>query len=251
VLRRLLEVKTAACLLDPLQGWWSEFLSLNLQHGAAPSDFVILLAVVSMACQLIGYYLYGKHVLRGSTKPNLASWGMWFFGAVVDLVTYESIEGSHWTANASPFASSLGVLGVSIVIAGMMLRSSLAGQQLAHQRLERGDKYFVLFDVTAALAWIKGHGTLGNFISVGTTVFQFFPMYRETYREPGVERVGPWAWWSTAYAFMLVAVAAGPGWNSPALYFLPAYYLLLHAAMIPLCLRGRPLSTDAALRSGQ
>jgi hypothetical protein len=206
-------------------------------HSLVPSDAVALLAFASMACQLIGYYLYGQHVLRGSTKPNLASWGMWFFGAVVDLVTYESIEGSHWTANASPFACSVGVLSVSLVIAVMKIRGAMTGRPLAYQKLERGGTYFVLFDVAAVLAWVRGHGTLGNFVSVGTTVFQFFPMYRETYRDPGVERLGPWAWWSAAYVFMLIAVAAGPGWSSPALYFLPAYYLMLHAAMIPLCLR--------------
>ena len=116
-----------------------------------------------------------------------------------------------------------------------------------HVRTGAHNKYFVLFDVAAALAWIRGHGTIGNFISVGTTVFQFLPMYRETYRDPSVERVGPWVWWSAAYAFMLVAVAVGPGSDSPALYFLPAYYLILHAAMVPLCLW--PLSRICASNS--
>ena len=62
------------------------------------------------------------------------------FGAVVDLVTYESIEGSHWTANASPFACSLGVLSVSFVIVVLKVKGAIAGDPLAHQKLERGDK---------------------------------------------------------------------------------------------------------------
>lgn len=99
----------------------------------------------------------------------------------------------------------------------MTVGGAIAGDPLARQKLERGDKYFVLFDVAAALAWIRGHGTIGNFIAVGTTVFQFLPMYRETYRDPNVERVGPWAWWSAAYVFMLVAMAVGPGSDSLAL----------------------------------
>ncbi len=226
--------------------WILEFLILNWDETfysaleLLPRTGAETFCLIAAVCQIVGYYLYGKHVLGGETRPNIASWGMWFFGAVVDLVTYDSIRGSHWTTNAAPFACSLGVLGVTLIILYLHVRSRMHGIRPVYQTLEKGDKYFSLFDVSAAIVWMRGYGTLGNFISVGTTVFQFFPMYRETYKNPSVEKPDPWIWWSFAWGFMVVAVAVGPGADSWALYFLPLWYLMLHAIMVPLCLRKVP-----------
>jgi hypothetical protein len=165
---------------------------------------------------------------------------MWFFGAMVDFVTYESIRGSHWTSYAAPIACSVGVLYVTLVIIFLHIKSVRQGHKPVYQKLEKEDKFFFGFDVSAMIVWMRGFGTIGNFISVGTTVFQFFPMYRETYKDPTVEKAGPWIWWSFAYIAMLSAVAVGPGSDSWALYFMPLWYFMLHAVMVPLCLRKVP-----------
>lgn len=215
------------------------FLLLLLEDLFAliPRTAAEIFSVAAMVCQLAGYYSYGQHVLGGATKPNIASWGMWFFGAVVDLVTYDSIKGSHWTTNAAPFACALGVLCVTVIIAYLHIKSVRRGEARVYQTLEKGDKFYSLFDVGATIVWAKGYGTIGNFISVGTTVFQFLPMYRETYKDPTVEKAEPWIWWSIAYICMLLAIVTGSSASSLALYFLPLWYFMLHAIMVPLCLR--------------
>ncbi len=205
--------------------------------GYFPTSATEFFGIASMLCHFVGFYLYGAHVLKGRTKPNIATWGMWLFGEIVDLITYDSIKGSHWTTNAGPFACTVGVLGISTLIIFQHLRGVIKGTKTEYQPLEKADKYWVIPDVTAFLLWLKGLGTLGNFVSVGTTVVQYLPMYRETYRDPSTEQAGPWIWWSTAYLCTLLAVITGPGAESVALYFLPIYYFAIDAVMIWLCLR--------------
>jgi hypothetical protein len=208
--------------------------------GYFPKTATELSGIASMLCHFVGFYLYGTHVLKGETKPNIATWGMWFFGEVVDLITYDSIEGSHWTTNAGPLACTVGVLVISILIMFQHVRLRLHGRKVEYQPLNAADKFWAIPDITAFMLWLAGKGTIGNFISVGTTVVQYIPMYRETYRNPQVEQVGPWIWWSAAYLFTLLAVVTGPGAANPALYFLPIYYFLIDGVMVWLCLRKVP-----------
>lgn len=204
--------------------------------GFYPKTAAESFGVAAVFAHLVGYYYYGKHVLSGKTQPNLAAWGMWLFGAIVELVTYDAIEGSHWSTNALPVACACGVLGVSSTIAWRILHK-VPGK--TYVKPELSDYGFVVFDVGALSAWLTGLVTAGvaNFFSVSTTVVQFLPMYRETAKDPTLEKVGPWIWWCVAYTLMLLAVATGTGsWNWW-LYFLPGYYLALHLVMVPLCLR--------------
>jgi hypothetical protein len=210
--------------------------------GYLPETATEFFGIASMLCFLAGFYLYGKHVLHGRTKPNIATWGMWFFGEMVDLITYDSITGSHWTTNAGPFACMVGVFVISLLILAQHARYARKKMQVIYQPLEKSDKWYFLPDVSAFFLWLFGKGTIGNFISVGTTIVQYIPMYRETYRDPTVEHVAPWIWWSLGYACVLFAVVTGPGSGNWELYFLPLYYFAIDAVMVWLCLRKVPPS---------
>lgn len=196
--------------------------------------------IVSMLCFFIGFYLYGKHVLSGRTKPNIATWGMWFFGELVDLITYDSITGSHWSTNAGPFSCMIGVLVISMLIGFQHIRFAYKKAQMIYQPLDKSDKWYFIPDLSAFFLWIFGKGTIGNFISVGTTIVQYIPMYRETYRDPKSEYVHPWVWWCLGYGCTSLAVFTGPGSGNPELYFLPLYYLVLDGVMVWLCMRNAP-----------
>lgn len=208
--------------------------------GYIPTSATEFFGLASMLCFFIGFYLYGKHVLSGRTKPNIATWGMWFFGEMVDLITYDSITGSHWTTNAGPFACMVGVFVISVLIALQHIRYSLKKVPVTYQPVDKLDKWFFMPDVSAFVLWLFGKGTIGNFISVGTTIIQYVPMYRETYRDPTVEHVHPWIWWSLGYLCVLGAVITGPGGGNWELYFLPMYYFSIDAVMVWLCLRKVP-----------
>jgi hypothetical protein len=208
--------------------------------GYLPETATEFFGIASMLCFLAGFYLYGKHVLGGRTKPNIATWGMWFFGEVVDLITYDSITGSHWTTNAGPFACMVGVFVISLLILVQHARYARKKMQVIYQPLEKSDKWYFLPDVSAFFLWLFGKGVIGNFISVGTSIIQYVPMYRETYRDPTVEHVKPWVWWSLGYVCVLFAVITGPGSGNWELYFLPLYYLIMDAVMVWLCLRKIP-----------
>ncbi len=205
--------------------------------GYLPKTATEFFGVASMLCFLAGFYLYGKHVMSGRVKPNIPTWAMWCFGEMVDLITYDSITGSHWTTNAGPFACMAGVFVITVLIGGQHIKFAVKMKRVEYQPVEKTDWLFFIPDVSAFFLWLFGKGTIGNFISVGTTIVQYIPMYRETYRDPTVEQVQPWIWWSLGYSCIFFAVVTGPGAGNWELYFLPLYYFSIDAVMVWLCLR--------------
>jgi len=218
----------------------NSFLTVLMEY--LPETANEFLGIASMLCFLAGFYLYGKHVLGGRIKPNIPTWAMWCFGEMVDLITYDSITGSHWSTNAGPFACMMGVFIISALIVAQHIRLARQKARVTYQPVERSDWLFFIPDVSAFFLWLFGKGTIGNFISVGTTIVQYIPMYRETYRDPSTEHVQPWIWWSLGYACIFAAVVTGPGSENWELYFLPLYYFSIDAVMIWLCLRKVPPS---------
>jgi hypothetical protein len=222
---------------------------LAVLMGYLPETATEFFGIVSMLCFFAGFYLYGKHVFGGRVKPNIPTWAMWFFGEMVDLITYDSITGSHWTTNAGPFACMVGVFVITTLIVFQHVRFKIQKRRVTYQPVQKSDWFFFLPDVSAFFLWLFGKGTIGNFISVGTTIIQYIPMYRETYHDPTVEHVQPWIWWSLGYACIGFAVFTGPGSGNWELYVLPLYYFTIDAIMIWLCLRTVPPSKQSAGRS--
>ena len=207
---------------------------------ALPQTVSEALGCIAFLLHILAFVIYGRQVLSSRIRANVATWLMWLFGGIVDWLTYKSIDGAHWSTSALPFADVLGVAVVcgAILVAQRKARGNTAG--IVYHRPDKGDYYLVGFDVIALGVWGAGWGAaLANDISVGTTILQFIPIWKTTYRDPDGESALPWLFWSIGYVLMLGALVSGDGRGNPELYFLPAYYLALHLVVLYLALRCR------------
>lgn len=165
---------------------------------------------------------------------------MWLFGNVVELVTYNAIEGSHWSTSALPFACLLGIGTICFAILYSQMNNLRTGRQLHFHKPERTDYYLAGFDASAGLLWVGGlNAALANGIAVVTSIASFYPIWRTTYHEPGGEDSLPWGIWSLAYIAMIASVITLEHSASIGLYLYPSYYLLMHGVVYVLSKRGR------------
>ena len=196
--------------------------------------------VSAFALHLSGYAVYGHRVLSSSIRPNVASWSMWLFGGIVELLTYDSIEGGHWTSSALPLACTIGISVVCMAVCVASVRDRLRGRSPSHHPPEKSDYLLLGFDISAGFLWSAGFGAaLANFIAVSTSIVTFIPIWRTTFKQPNSEQPLPWLLWCLAYSCMIGAVALGEGTGSLMLYFYPAYYLLLHGVVLFIACRNR------------
>lgn len=219
-------------------------LSTSLLYAAlmqawffAPKTISEIFGVIAFFLHILGYIVYSREVFHSRIRPNVATWMMWLFGSTVEFLTYNAIDGAHWSMSALPFACLLGIGGTCLAIVVTQLRNGKAGNVIYHKP-ERSDYYLVSFDILAAYVWLGGWGaSLANFIAVSTSIVAFIPIWKTTYREPQSENPIPWILWCFAYIAMLGAVATGEGLLSTGLYIYPIYYLILHAVVLFLSLR--------------
>jgi hypothetical protein len=200
-----------------------------------PSNATELFGSLAFILHLAGYTLYAKEVLVARIRPNVATWLMWLFGALVEFLTYDHITGSHWATSALPFACLIGVASICIAIGIAQWRN---GEDVIYHKPTRGDYSLVGFDVVAAGVWLGGGGAaLANVIAVSTSVVSFIPIWRTTLLQPNSERPLPWILWCFAYLAMTLSVATGSGSSEVSLYFYPLYYLALHSIVLALALK--------------
>ncbi len=209
--------------------------SYTLLGSFIPKNAAEVFGTAAFSLHVLGYIIYARHVLSEKIRPNAATWFMWLFGGIVELVTYDAITGSHWSTTALPFACVIGVgiIGISITIAQLRNKG-----RVVYHKPTRSDYYLVAFDMLAGALWLLGFSpVLANMIAVSTSITTFIPLWRTTYNEPKSEDPIPWMIWCAAYTMMTLAIMMGNGSGEIGLYFYPLYYFALHFTVIILITR--------------
>jgi hypothetical protein len=186
-----------------------------------------LFGVFALLLHLIGYAWYALCILRGRTRPNAASWSMWLFGAWVEFVTYDAIDG-HWATSALPFTCFLGCCTIFVVTVALQFSRWFAGESdVVYEKARRHDFWAMSADAAAyGLFLATGGAAWANVLAVSTSIVTFVPIWKTTLRH-GHEQPGPWLVWCAAYLAMLGAVIAGSREQLLAQGFYPAYYFVL------------------------
>jgi hypothetical protein len=181
------------------------------------------MAGIALAGQLAGilvivaYIPYVLGTVRGTTKPNRATWFIW---AVVCTI----IAASYWKAGAQNtiLVPILNALGTSL-IALLSLRYGEGGWT----RLDRA--CLLASGISLVLWWLTGNPVIALTMNILIDAIGSIPTFVKTYHEPKHENRSAWSLWLAAYSVNLLAV--GPWTFVIAVYPL---YLFAQALVVVL-----------------
>ena len=180
----------------------------------------IILGILIGVAHLSGYWIYYRiSSLHKETSPNTASWSIWAFGSVINLLTYSSLS-NDWVKDILPAVCSV----CCIVVFASYFR------QGKFERLGFADILIFSIDIVATIVWLIVDSPLvGNLACQFGTVLSFIPIIRETVKDPKKEKPLSWIIWSFAYGLDVILVIMR--WNQWGDVVYPATCLVLHFLM--------------------
>ena len=180
----------------------------------------IIIGILIGVTHLFGYWTYYRtSTLYKETSPNTVSWSIWAFGSIINLLTYSSMS-NDWVKDILPAVCSFCCI---VVFVGYL-------RQGKFQKLGRTEILIFSLDIVATIVWLVADSALiGNIACQLGTALSFYPIIRETLKDPKKERPLAWIIWSTAYGLDIVLVIMR--WTQWGDVVYPATCLVLHVLM--------------------
>lgn len=198
-------------------------LTTTLWLGISWAHWLVLL---SAAIGLTGTYAYLRDMLRGTSRPNLVTWGLW---ALAPLIA----TGAALTAHADPWAT------VRIFMAGfgpllIFMAAFLVPQ--SYWKLHAVDYFCGALSLLALVAWLAADSPLlAIFLAASADLFATIPTLIKAWRHPETE---------TFYTYLVgiftatIIIPAIPVWNIENAAF-QVYLMIANTALCLVVLRGR------------
>lgn len=200
-------------------------------------SLALVLSLTIFVLHLVGYTIYAINTLKESIRPNAASWSMWFFGGLVEYLTYSAIDSDSWLSSSLPLACVIGLVMILMATLYTQWRASKVshGEKIIFHKPKPIDYILMSFDTSAGLIWlIFSMPALANIIAVSSSIVTFIPIWRTTLAT-GEEKPLPWIFWCLAYFGMTIVVLLEGGDAMAEKLFYPLYYLFLHSVVLMLC----------------
>lgn len=180
----------------------------------------IIIGILVGVTHLLGYWTYYRiSSLHKETSPNTASWSIWAFGSVVNLLTYSSMS-NDWVKDILPAVCSF---CCTVVFVGYL-------RQGKFKKIKLVDVFVFLIVIIAIVIWqVVDSPMIGNMACQLGTVLSFYPIIRETLKDPKREKPLAWTIWSCAYGLDIVLVIMR--WNQWGDMAYPATCFVLHVLM--------------------
>ena len=183
----------------------------------------VLFGYLSGVANLPGYPPYIRDILKGTTKPERASWFIW---SVLWLVAY-------FSQRAEGAVSSLWLTGVQT--AGVLLIFALAIWK-GEGGLARRDWACLVLAALGLVLWaVTRHAAYAICIVIFVDGIGVWLTATKAYQDPGSETLSAWAWSLTAGTFGVLAVGRS-GWS---VYAYPAYICAANFLVVMAILLGR------------
>jgi hypothetical protein len=187
-------------------------------------DFHILAAVVAALLAIISVVPYVRDMLKGKTKPNVVSWGLWTL-----------IQGIFAAAQFAEGASlSIVLPAVEVASTGLIVVLGLAG--FGYKKYRPLDFICLALALGAIVLWqVTKDPMLALWLSVAADFVAAVPTLFKAYKDPKSE---------TPSAYLLVALSAIAAAfatsiiDTPNLLW-PAYIFAVNGATLSLILLGR------------
>lgn len=159
---------------------------------------------------------YARDILRGSARPERASWFIWLVLAVISF-TSQRAEG----ATNSLWLTALDTVGVAIVF-GLSLKYGEGG-------LTRRDTFALMAAGIGLVLWYSTrHAAFALFITLAIDAVGTSLTVAKTYADPQSETYSMWAMVAVAGILAMLAV----GKLDPVLLAYPFYIFLANAAVV-------------------
>ncbi len=189
-----------------------------------------LLAALLQAC---GYFVYVTQVLRKEIRPNASSWTMFAYGTTL-LLVLELDRGAQLSLLALP-----AVCAISSITIAMYCHFRGGRFWPKHAIDQMSFVLDVLITIVYITGWIlltRGNITPDQKETIDLTLLvcwnigiltAFFPLLREVYHHPHLERSLPWVIWSCAYATLVVTTLVSVGGVNELLLY-PLINMIVH-----------------------
>ncbi|HSW74729.1 MAG TPA: hypothetical protein VLG16_02550 [Candidatus Saccharimonadales bacterium] len=173
--------------------------------------FGILAAIIGLA----SYWPYFRSILRGETKPNRATVGIWALTGIVGATSYVA-SGARATA-LLPCVNA--VCGIAVFL--LALKHGVGGTS-------KLDIFCLLGAVVGIVGWkATGNPHTALYLTMLASTCGFAPKLKKVYFEPYTENKTAWIMYSVAAAFSLCALTK----LEPYLVLYPLYLFVFDTAI--------------------
>jgi hypothetical protein len=198
-------------------------LTANAMLGLSYAHWLVLL---SAAISLSGAFAYIRDMLRGKSKPNLVTWGLWAFAPLIATGAAISADSDLW-ATVRIFMSGFGPF--LVFVAALFISQ-------AYWKLSKFDYLCGAMSIVALVAWlIADEPVLAILFAAVADLFATIPTIFKAWKHPETE---------TLYTYFVglftasIVIPAIPVWNIENSAF-QVYLLLANVALFFVVLSGK------------
>lgn len=155
-----------------------------------------LLAIIALICNVVAFAIYNWQMLVGGSAPNIASWGIWSFGTILNFTSYRVMSGD-WVKSLLPTSSSALCI-LTFVIA--ITRGRLAA-------LNVYDEIALAIVIAVVIVWWwTESATKAQKLLQACGFVGFIPTYLSVWENPGNEPLLVWVIWTLMFMIQIEVV---------------------------------------------
>jgi hypothetical protein len=194
-----------------------------------------LLIYLSVFISIAGAYPYIRDTLRGQTKPNRVSWGMWTLAPLIGTGAAISAGGDLWTV-------------VRVFLAGfiplLVFTSSFVNRN-SYWKITSFDLWCGFASLIALVLWLAmNNPVMAILFAVIGDALAAIPTLRKAWQAPETETATTYA--ASALSVLLI-VPSIPAWDIPNVAF-PLYLLIVDSLLMTFIWRGKIFEKKCARR---
>ncbi len=164
-----------------------------------------------------------RNAFSGSIRPNPASWSIWAFASILNLISYAEMTGD-WPKVILPAACS--VMNM-ITFLACLFKGRL-------RKLKTIEWTILIFDAAIVLFWWFSKSALyANLLLQVSSLISFLPLIFDVWKKPSIEKPMPWLLWTVGYMLLFsIVLLRWEKWED-AVY--PLLCLILHGIVLHAC----------------
>jgi hypothetical protein len=153
---------------------------------------------------LLAYGIYFKQILKGQSKPNPSTWGIWLLAGLINTITHFAITEDIWQSLIT-FAATFSLL---IIFGYSLLKGKFS-------KVSRIEVVTFFLAIVIAIFWqITSNERISNLILQSIYVLSFVPTVNGLVVKKVKEHYFAWVIASVSYVFALISLlgAAQSDW---------------------------------------
>jgi tellurite resistance protein TehA-like permease len=178
---------------------------------------------------VIGYILYGTHLLGGEATTNLVTWGLWSLETVLGFLVYKQQTQGDLPKYVEEMVAAVGCCAVTLLLVG---KSALTGEDLIAPIGWIDGVSVLLFAVVFVIyrrSLLLGDVWPATLAFQGVIVFSALPLARSAFENPSGEPLTPWVLWAMGFGLQFLCVLMRQeGRHSRRALLTPLNYLFWH-----------------------